>query len=247
MNYPQYPQKMLNFMLDTVFPITCLGCGSFAPQNKREYLCKSCLRLIPIKKDLECIGCKTKSQLGKTCIECRGWSIDHLFIVSDYKNKLLEKALKALKYRFITDLTVSFYPLIGKYIHWLAKKKNFSIISDNPLIVPVPLHPRRLNWRGFNQAEVISKIIAGITQLEVKNDILFRIAVSKPQADIEKKEERLKNMVNKFKISTKQELKNRTIILADDICTTGATLNECAKVLKNAGAKKVIGFVVARG
>lgn len=242
-----YPQRIINFVFDTIFPVICVSCGSFSTPNRNNYLCKSCLRLIPIKKDLECIGCKMKSPLGKTCIECPNWSLDHLFVVSDYKNKVLEKMIKSFKYRFVIDLAESIRPLVKKYVRFLATKRNFNILTDNPLIIPVPLHYRRLNWRGFNQAEIIAKIIAEITRLRTENTILTRPLISKPQAEINKKSERLENMGNQFKISNDKKINGETLLLVDDVCTTGATLNECARILKKAGAKKVIGFVIARG
>lgn len=242
-----YPQRIIGFVLDTVFPIACLGCGSFSTISRKGYLCKSCLRLIPIKKELECIGCRTKSLLGKTCARCQNWSLDHLFVVSDYKNKVLEKTIKAFKYRFIIDLAESIHPLIKRYIRFLIREKHFNIIADNPIIIPVPLHYRRSNWRGFNQAEVIAEIIAKITNLKTDQATLIRSSVSKPQAEINKKSERLKNMSNQFKISNDIRIRGENLLLVDDVCTTGATLNECAKILKESGAKKVIGFVIARG
>jgi len=242
-----YPQRIINFTLDTIFPVICLGCGSFSTTNRKNYLCGPCLRLIPIKKDLECIGCKMKSPLGKTCVGCRNWSLDNLFVVSDYKNKVLEKIIKAFKYRFVVDLAESFNPLVKRYIHFLAKERHFSILADNPFIIYVPLHYRRFNWRGFNQAEIIAKMIAEITNLRIEDSALIRSSISKPQAEIDKKSERLENMMNQFRISTDKNIKGKTLLLIDDVCTTGATLNECARILKEAGAKKVIGFVIARG
>ena len=242
-----YPQQIIGLVLDTIFPVVCLGCGSFSTTNRKNYLCKPCLRLIPIKKDLECIGCRMKSSLGKTCIGCRNWSLDHLFVVSDYKNKVLQKMIKAFKYRFVVDLAESIYPLVKRYVHFLVKEKHFNILADNPLIIPVPLHYRRFNWRGFNQSEVIGEIIADITNLRTENNTLIRSSVSRPQAEINAKSERLENMTNQFRIFTDKKIKGRILILVDDVCTTGATLNECAKILKEAGAAKVIGFVVARG
>ncbi|MDO8496021.1 MAG: phosphoribosyltransferase family protein [bacterium] len=188
-----------------------------------------------------------KSPLGKTCIGCQNWSLDNLFVVSDYKNKVLEKIIKAFKYRFVVDLAESFHPLVKKYIHFLAKDKHFSILADNPLVISVPLHYRRFNWRGFNQAEIIAKMIAKITNLRVEDGTLIRLSISRPQAEIDKKSERLENMRNQFKISTNKNIKGKTLLLIDDVCTTGATLNECARILKESGAKKVIGFVIARG
>lgn len=132
-------------------------------------------------------------------------------------------------------------------MYFLAKEKHFNILADNPTIIPIPLHYRRLNWRGFNQAEIIAETISEITNLRTENTVLIRSSTSRPQAEIDKKNERLKNMDNQFKVFTDEKARGKTLLLVDDICTTGATLNECARVLKKAGAKKVIGFVIARG
>lgn len=243
-----YPQQIINYALDTVFPVKCLGCGVFSPKNRQEYLCKSCLRTIPLKKTGECIGCKRTSPAGKTCYECRDSNpIDNLLVVSDYKNHLIEKLLKVFKYNFVVEASESLNPLIKKYISHLNKYKGLSIVEGNPLIVPIPLHPKRLNWRGFNQAEIIAGIISNLTHLETMGDLLLKSGQSKPQAEIEEKVERLKNMKQKFKLSSPEKIRGRTIILVDDICTTGATLNEAASILKSSGASKVIGFVIARG
>jgi len=244
-----YPQRISNFILDTIFPIHCISCGRFSPQNRRDYLCKSCLQLIHIKKQFECIGCKKSSPLGKTCIDCRNehWLVDNLLIVSDYKNPLLEKTIKVFKYRFVSDMADALNYLIKKYINWLVKEKKFNLAAENPIIIPVPLHPHRLNWRGFNQAKLIAQSLANCFQQNIYTDIMVRTKKSKAQADIKEKDQRLDNPKNKFKIINTQIIKNRNIILVDDVCTTGATLNECARLLKESGAKKITGFVIARG
>lgn len=244
-----YPQHVVNFLLDVIFPIHCISCGRFSSQNQRDYLCKSCLRLIPIKKTLECIGCKKSSPLGKTCPGCQKeyGSIDHLLIVSDYKNPLLEKAIKIFKYRFVSDMAEPLGHLIKKYVTWLAKEKKFNLTAENPVIVSIPLHPRRLNWRGFNQAEIIAQTLGDFLQQNIQTNTIVKVQESKAQADIKEKDQRLENPKNKFRIINVSTIKNKNIILVDDICTTGATLNECARLLKESGAKRIIGFVIARG
>jgi ComF family protein len=241
MNYPQY-------ILDTIFPIKCLGCGKLS-SVKPDYLCKPCLRKIPTKKIFECIGCKASVSLGRTCLRCkRDTHIDQLLAIYDYSDPIIIKVIKTLKYRFVADIAQNLAFSIRKYVSWLNSEKKFNILDEDPIIIPLPLHYRRLNWRGFNQAELIANFLAVGIQSDIKTDLLIRTSESRPQADIEEKEERLKNLKkNTFKITDKNEVRDRTIILVDDVCTTGATLNECARVLKEAGAKKVIGFVIARG
>lgn len=187
--------------------------------------------------------------LGRTCLSCRKDNyLDQLLIASDYNHTTIVQLIKTLKYRFVEDIGTNLSFLIKKYVFWLSSQKNFSIIGDDPIIVPIPLHYRRLNWRGFNQAEILANSLADSLQRHTQNNLIKRVTTSKPQADIKEREERLKNATgNIFKIIDSTQIQHKTVIIVDDVCTTGATLNECARVLKESGAKKVIAFVIARG
>ncbi len=137
--------------------------------------------------------------------------------------------------------------LMKKYLKWLTLDKKFNVFGANPLLIPVPLHPRRLNWRGFNQSELLAKDLADTFQTEMASDVIERSGNAAPQADIKEREERLKNLNGIFKVKNGIKIVGREILLIDDVCTTGATLNECAKVLKANGATKVVALVIARG
>ncbi len=238
-----YAQKVWTGFLDIIFPVRCIGCGRFG-----DYVCRSCLGTIPIKKNFECVGCKRNTPFGQTCFLCaKTNSVDQLLIMADYKNNLVEKTLKFYKYKFISDLERPLSVLMKKYLKWLTLDKKFNIFESNPLLIPVPLHPRRLNWRGFNQSELLAKNIADTFQMEMAVDIIERMGNAVPQAEIKEREERLKNLSGIFRIKNKEKIIGRNILLIDDVCTTGATLNECAKVLKQGGASKVVALVVARG
>jgi predicted amidophosphoribosyltransferase len=266
-----YPQQVRNWFLDLVFPVQCIGCGKFG-----NYVCRGCLRTIPVKKNFECIGCKRNTPFGQTCYLCAKTNcVDQLLIVADYKNPLVEKILKFLKYKFISDLAEPTTLLAKKYLKWLTLEKKFNVFEggnpraqraatpehskgssgrmteqssyDGPLLVPIPLHSRRLNWRGFNQSELFAKNLADTFQMEIVSDVIGRMVNTVPQADIKDREERLKNLSGIFKILNKEKIVGRDVLLVDDICTTGATLNECARVLKESGASKITALVIARG
>lgn len=238
-----YPQRVCNWLSDLIFPIQCIGCGKFG-----DYVCRGCLGAISIKKPFECIGCKRNTPFGQTCFLCaKTNSIDQLLIVADYKNSLVEKSLKFLKYRFISDLERPLSVLMKKYLKWMTLDKKFNVFQANPLLIPVPLHPRRLNWRGFNQSELLAKDIADTFQMEMADDVIERTVNTIPQADVKEREERLKNLNGIFRVKNGTSIAGREILLIDDVCTTGTTLNECAKVLKANGASRVVGLVVARG
>lgn len=244
----QYPQKILRYTLDIIFPIKCLGCAKLGEGKKLDYLCKSCLASIPINRRWHCIGCQMVSPLGQTCLRCtKSIAIDQVLFMTDYANPLVEKMIKTYKYRFIFDLKSPLFYLSKKFISILSKGKHFNLIEDSPLFTSVPLDRTRENWRGFNQSSLLSEMIAKSLNLNFNDKILLKESSSIPQAEIEDKESRMKNLENKFKINDDLKLENKTVIIFDDIVTTGTTLNECAKILKASGAKKVIGLTIARG
>jgi len=238
-----YPQAIKNWLLDLIFPIRCLNC-----QNFGQYLCPKCLNQIPLKQSFECIGCKQRVFLGQTCRFCLKENyLDRLLVAADYKNLLVEKTIKIFKFKFVAELSVPLSALMKKYIRQLQKKNKFNIFSENPILIPVPIHKRRENWRGFNQSKLLAKLLADIFQMEHAPDVLTRIKNTAPQADIKERAERMENIKSVFGCHNPAKISDRSILLIDDVCTTGATLNECAMVLKNNGAKSVIALVLARG
>lgn len=114
-------------------------------------------------------------------------------------------------------------------------------------ILPVPLHPKRLRQRGFNQSALIGKLLAKSTGTKLLLDALLRVRDIPPQVGLER-DERLNNVKDAFAIAPKKvsKIKDAKIILLDDIVTTGATINECAKTLITAGAKSVDVVAIAR-
>ncbi len=249
MNYPHRLAKVLVLKLpkelvDLIFPYRCLVCGEYLD---REYICGPCFNTLPIKKQIECVGCHRPTPLGKTCTFCRDDNaLDQLFVVSDFKNPSIAQVVKSLKYRFLSDLAEPLSVLTAKYIDHIAKRDQFSIVAGNPLLVPVPLHQRREYWRGFNQASLLAALIARRYRLDVIG-ALTRIVQGTPQAELEDRPERISNVQGLYACFRPEFVVGRTILLIDDVCTTGATLNECARVLKKAGAIHVAALVIARG
>ena len=120
------------------------------------------------------------------------------------------------------------------------------------LIIPIPLHPRRLRWRGFNQSEKLADFLGkNLTPgfpILVGNNMLTRTKYTVPQMKIGNYQERKRNVSGIFLITDicKQAFRDKKILLIDDVATTGATLFEAGKILKENGAKKVFGAVIAR-
>lgn len=120
--------------------------------------------------------------------------------------------------------------------HWSFK---------NFIIIPIPLHSGRKRQRGFNQAELLGQFIAKDMNLEFC-DTLKRIKNNKPQAKMKNHEERAKNIAGCFKIKNPEIVRGKNILLIDDVYTSGATMNEAAKILKENGARKIIAVVLAK-
>jgi ComF family protein len=243
-----YLQTAIRWTLGIVFPPRCLGCRSHLPDHPLEYLCKTCERAIAINHGFECIECKAPVPLGITCRRCRpAAAIDQLLIATDFKDPLLQRIIKTYKYRYIHELSQPLSRILNQYITFLLQKKSYRIFSDNPIIVPVPLHSYRFNWRGFNQAETLATSLASTYQMISPPRVLVKKRYTNPQAQAENREARLAATEDLFACERPHIIEGRPVLLVDDVCTSGATLNACAKILKQHGAKNVYALVVARG
>ena len=185
-----------------------------------------------------CPNCSKVSELGKFCKNCKKGSLSGL-IVATYYEEPISQLIHGFKYRFIRELA----PVLADLT--LPNLEKLKTQYNDFIIVPVPLHRSRYAWRGFNQSEEIGKVLAKKLFVDLKKP-LVRIKSTTPQVEL-KREKRLKNPHGAFRATNSGEVKNKTVLLVDDIATTLATLEECAGVLKAAGAKRVWGLVVARG
>ncbi len=136
------------------------------------------------------------------------------------------------------------------YSHILEELSDLSVMENftDVILIPIPLSKKRLHERGYNQAELICSELIKLDKninLRYSVDVLIKIKETEHQARIKDRRVRLKNLTGSFGVRNENLIKNRNIILIDDITTTGATLNEAKKVLKLSGARKVIAFTVA--
>jgi ComF family protein len=113
------------------------------------------------------------------------------------------------------------------------------------LVMPVPLHPKRLRERGFNQSLLLAGEVASALGADLDFSSLKRIKYTQPQTGLGS-DERKKNVRGAFGVSDRQAVRRRAVLLVDDVATTGSTLNECARTLKRAGAGEVLCLVLAR-
>jgi ComF family protein len=123
--------------------------------------------------------------------------------------------------------------------------RNVRLISDIDIVMPVPLHPKRLRQRGFNQALLLSHGVSGAFDIFLCVDNLIRCRFTRPQVELSGVE-RIKNVAGAFTIRRPGEVADKSVLLVDDVFTSGATMNECAAALKQGGASRVTALTLAR-
>lgn len=223
------------FFLDIFFPKRCLGC------NKPEtFLCGECAKKIELTLTPTCPNCGKISEFNKYCTSCKRElkpRLKGLLIASSFEIGPTKEVIHHLKYAGFVELA----DVLGELICQKIQASNLKI--NNFVIVPVPLHKKKLSERGFNQSELIARYVA--KRLDIPGgDALVRTKYTETQTKLSK-EERIKNVSNAFACEDVEFIKNKNIFLIDDVTTTGSTLNACANVLSIAGAKEVWGVVAA--
>ena len=233
---------MFNKILDILFPQFCLNC-----KREGNIVCPDCLGLIEIWEYQYCPFCQTPKRVidrGK-CASHQSRKLDGLFSATSYQNNLVKKMLFNFKYE--PFLKVLSRPLAFLIISHFLASKNEKIFEnrENSFLVPVPLSSFRERWRGFNQAELIAKELSLVSEIPVATKNLVKSRKTEFQAKL-KKEQRQENVRGAFSIKNPEQIRGKTLFLIDDVFTTGATMEECALVLKQGGAKRVWGIAVAR-
>ncbi len=221
---------MKKFILDLLFPIQCLGCG-----QEGQFICSACFKQVPLN--------------SKGSLKFSSSALINLIIASDYDYPLVKQAIHRYKYDFVKDLAKPLGQLMVNRLNAILSANKIS--WDSIFLIPVPLHKKRLRWRGFNQAELLAQKISQESKIPLVNNLLIRTKYSLPQMAIKSSQERKENIKHAFQLNpqmgTVLDLRDKTFILVDDVCTTEATLKECAKVLKHFQPKQIWGLVVARG
>lgn len=224
------------WILDLLFPISCIGCG-----GGEKWLCDDCKMTLRAESNYYCPGCHVVVLVSGLCSGCRG-HLDGLWSLTDYNSSLVSTIIKTIKYNYVSDLSGAWDGLMADYF----KLKEW---AGTHVLVPIPLHHKRYLRRGFNQAELICERIGAMYGNETKNDILIRTVNNKPQAKLGYSG-RKENVKGIFAVNLSKDLtliQKKIVVLVDDVYTTGSTMQECARILKEAGFTRVLGLVIARG
>jgi ComF family protein len=209
---------ILKKLLNILFPIECLGCG----QND-ILLCSKCFNSIKVNQP----------EYFNTEF------IDQVHISSSFHQKLLQKIIHLYKYSYIEKLSKHLSKLVISYYSQVEDK------LDSPIIIPVPLHQKRLLVRCFNQSDLIAQNFSQQFEYQCKDNLIVRVKHTEQQAKLSKKG-RMENIKGAFKVLDKSFVKDKNFIIIDDLYTTGSTVAGIAQLLKDNGANQVWCLVIAK-
>lgn len=210
----------IGYIADWLFPERCFGC-----RKPQELFCRECLSALP------------ESSVSRLRF------VSALFSASQYNNPGLSAAIKTLKYRSSKKIG----GVLGNFLADRIRAEINAILKEPPTVVPIPMSKNRLRKRRFNHAEELAEIVAKKTSLEFEPTLLCKIKNTYPQAECKNRRERLENIRGSFAVNPNFDARGKNFLLVDDVATSGATLDEAARVLKKSGANKIYAAVVARG
>ena len=222
--------------LDLVFPKACAGCGT-----EGDFLCASCrTRLVP--RVPACPVCSRRNFTGLLCGPCAGRAGLRRFLAPfAYADPLVRELIHTYKYGGARELA----PLLAGEAALLLER--YRIRPHGPaVIVPIPLARSRERARGFNQARLLAQAIGARLGLPVA-EALRRVRATPPQVGLIGYQARQANVAGALLLADAAAVLDRTVILVDDVSTSGATLTEAARALRAAGARTVWAIVIAKG
>lgn len=238
-------RDILHRVLDILLPTSCSFCRSPVGGSRIPHFCISCWSDFTVLQPPLCPVCgrpfESPSALAHspehTCLACRQAPphFDQALSVGLFEGALRE-AVHQFKYRPCRSLGK---PLGG----WMAARIN--VVAPIDAVIPVPLHRQRLRQRGFNQALLLAHALCRRAGTKLMHDNLVRVKATRPQVELSG-EERRKNVSGAFVLRQPRHVNGNHVVLVDDVFTTGATLDECSRVLKEAGASQVTALTLAR-
>ena len=224
-------------ILDLLFPVKCLQCG-----KSGKYICTNCLGKVGKAKQI-CVECERSAIDGMVHIKCKTpWGLDGCTAIWNYSG-VVRKALIKLKYKFAYEIAGE---LAGNAARFL--KTEVTALPKDCLLTVVPLHKKRERWRGFNQIEEIGKLVCKKMNWKFVPNILIRKKHVQPQVELKGKERR-SNVLGVFEFNSSFKslvYSHQSLVIFDDVLTTGATIREASKVLKRNSAKTVWGLTIAK-
>jgi ComF family protein len=227
-------------VLDFFLPRLCLFCGGVVAEEAAAAVCPDCEGRIEWVESPVCSCCglvfPTREGEDRLCGPCQ---TEPPPFARARAAAIYEGPVATAIKRFKFARQMAYLPVLQ---HWLKQPRCRELVEEADLLIPVPLHRRRLQSRGFNQALLLAR---AFPEAQVGRETLARVRYTVPQVGLNPKERR-DNVHRAFAVPRPQEVKGMNVLLVDDLFTTGATVRECARVLRRAGARRVEVLTVAR-
>jgi len=240
---------MLRYLVNFVFPPRCAACARRMPLATARRVCAECIARIERLREPLCAVCgiplDPRANLGgEWCQRCASAPPRFgaaraitCYSYADEERQTVSSIIRRHKYGLDQSLTHALAECLGEPIP-LAE-------NDYDVVIPVPLHRGRLRWRGFNQAALLGVAVARRLRRPLDVTTLVRVRATPPQT-AQNHSERRRNVHAAFTVKRPQRVTNRRVLLIDDVMTTGATADECARTLLAAGARRVDVLTLAR-
>ncbi|NSW86035.1 MAG: ComF family protein [Syntrophobacteraceae bacterium] len=237
-------ERITASLLDLVLPMRCAGCRTTWLLSGAGHWCGMCLENLPLVGHPLCPICgrpflKSPSSSDHHCGECLAGGFPfHTARSAVLHSGVVRERIHELKF----GGRVQWVPALCDLLAMAFEKEGTGAVD---LVLPVPLHVRRVRQRGFNQSGLLSKCLATRLGLSVRFDVIARKNWTEPQTRLDR-EQRLKNVRGAFRVEKPSVVRGLRVLLIDDVYTTGTTLGECARVLRRAGATAVHALTVSR-
>lgn len=238
------------FLLDWLYPPRCRFCRERIFGADEECFCSGCFEKIRLVRHPLCSRCGRpffdaagEDHVCGVCLtrqpyffRARAWAC---YPSDGLENHPLREVIRRFKYGRKVSLGRPLARLMAKGSGEFFKETSFD------LVIPVPLHPKRLRWRGFNQAVILAREVGRLWKVPVDPFLLLRSRETPPQTEL-REDERRKNVRRAFQVNSQRSVRGKRLLLVDDIYTSGATVNECSRALLRAGAKEIHVLTLAR-
>ena len=226
--FTQLARPILALITDFVYPPFCLLCDSRL-QPTEQFVCSSCWKSLP--------QFATPFVKAQDLVLSQHAYFNSSFAMYEYSEGL-QKLIHIMKYSGMSHLAEK----MGKELAHVFCAQKAAIPID--IVTPVPLHPSRFRERGYNQAEILARKIASLSDLDIVHT-LRRVRYTNQQAKYNR-DQRIENVKDAFELVKGLDLRGKNIAIVDDVQTTGSTMNECAKQLRNVGAQEILALTITR-
>lgn len=228
---------MFKFLKDILAPKKCYSCN-----KEWHFLCEDCLSKMSNFESI-CYVCKSKSdsfEVHKKCLPEVNY--DKIIILSHYKNNIISKLIKDLKFYWKRDIAEDFW----LYLSSLFLENEIYKNTDDYIIISPPMWFIKKLKRWYNHSEIMAKIISKELWIKIEKSLIKKVRNTKQQSKLNRID-RLSNLSDSFKINNSKikDIDKKTIIIVDDVVSTWSTINEIWKLLKKTGYKKIIWLIIA--